>query len=253
MKDTVWLREIGLTKGESKVYMALLEIGQSSITAIIKKSGVSTSKSYDILHRLEEKGMVSHVIKSGIKYFKAAHPERLKEVVLEKQRELATAMTNIDKMMPTLLAKQKARETQEEAEIFVGLRGLATVFNEETEWMKQTKKESYVIGATRGGKAGRHINDFFRRLQEKRNQLRVKTMFVFNKAMRGNFPYLESSKYCSIRYIEGGSEMTSVNIFNDKVVIALYARQPFLFVIKSREVADDFGQYFHTLWKKGKK
>ena len=41
-----------LTMGESKVYQALVELGESPIGNIIKLSKVSHSKIYDILKRL---------------------------------------------------------------------------------------------------------------------------------------------------------------------------------------------------------
>jgi len=253
MVDLKLIEKAGLTEGESKVYIALLDTGQSSITDIVTKSRVSTSKSYDILNRLEEKGLVSHAIIRGIKYFKAASPKRLTEILEEKGNELKQAIKQIERIIPELIAKQQAKEAEEEAEVFAGMKGLISVFNEETEWMKKTNGISYVIGATKGGRAGKHIDDFFRRLQAKRDLLKLKTKFIFNEKMWGNFPYLEKSKHCLIRYIKVGSEMTSINIFNDKTVIAIYAKQPFLFVIKSQDIVNDFREYFQALWKLGKK
>ena len=96
MVDLTLLNKAGLTEGEGKVYMALLETGQSSITEIVKKSGISTSKSYDVLNRLEEKGLVSHVIIRGVKYFKAANPERLKEILEEKYKYVIMPHPKLD-------------------------------------------------------------------------------------------------------------------------------------------------------------
>lgn len=158
------LEKIGLTEGESKVYLALLELGQSSITNIITKSRVSTSKSYDILNRLEDKGLVSHVIMKGVKYFKAADPQRIIEILEEEKEKIENTKLQINKIIPELIAKQRLKEAEEEAEIFVGMKGLASVFNEETEWMKKTKKPSYVIGLTKGGKAGKQVDKFFERI-----------------------------------------------------------------------------------------
>jgi len=45
------LMNIGLTKGEAKVYSALNKIGQSTIGPIIDESGISRSKIYDVLDR----------------------------------------------------------------------------------------------------------------------------------------------------------------------------------------------------------
>ena len=71
------LKEIGLTDSEIKVYVALLEIGSSSKGPIVDKSGVASSKIYELLEKLMQKGLVSQVIKSNVKYFEAAPPKRL--------------------------------------------------------------------------------------------------------------------------------------------------------------------------------
>ena len=61
------LEKIGLTKSEIKVYLALLELGCSATGKIVEKSKASSSKIYEILDRLMQKGLVSFIIKSGIK------------------------------------------------------------------------------------------------------------------------------------------------------------------------------------------
>ena len=86
--DLRLLEEIGLTKGEIAVYMALLDVGSSTVGPIIDKANVSSSKVYDILERLMDKGLVSFVIKSGTKNFEAADPERLLDYMKEKKRSL---------------------------------------------------------------------------------------------------------------------------------------------------------------------
>ena len=48
------LREIGLTEGEIRVYLALLELGDSATGAITKKQGFG-SKVYEVLDRLKTK------------------------------------------------------------------------------------------------------------------------------------------------------------------------------------------------------
>ena len=60
------LEKIGLTEGEIKVYLALIELGSSSITSIIKKSGISGSKTYEVLDRLASKGLIAHITKNKV-------------------------------------------------------------------------------------------------------------------------------------------------------------------------------------------
>ena len=75
--DIKLLLEAGLTEGEVKVYLALLEIGETTTGPLIKKAKVSASKCYDILERLIQKGLVSSSVKANMKYFSAADPKRI--------------------------------------------------------------------------------------------------------------------------------------------------------------------------------
>ncbi len=46
------LEKIGLTNSEIKVYLSLLELGTVSKGAIVKKSGIASSKIYEITDKL---------------------------------------------------------------------------------------------------------------------------------------------------------------------------------------------------------
>ena len=63
------LQRIGLTRGESEVYITLLKTGNTSSGRLIKDSGVSRSKVYEVLERLKQKGLVTEMIKQNVKYF----------------------------------------------------------------------------------------------------------------------------------------------------------------------------------------
>ena len=64
--DTGLLESVGLTKSEAKVYLALLELGSSSKGPIVKRSGVASSKVYELLDKLIAKGLVSIVVKANV-------------------------------------------------------------------------------------------------------------------------------------------------------------------------------------------
>ena len=67
LMDTTSLREAGLTDGEIKVYLALLELGAATTGPIIEKSGIARSIIYQILDKLMQKGLVSMVMKDKTK------------------------------------------------------------------------------------------------------------------------------------------------------------------------------------------
>ncbi len=136
------LKRIGLTDGEIKVYLALLELGNSTSWDITQKSKVSGSKVYEVLDRLTGKGMVSVITKNNIKYFEATSPERILDYLEDKNREIESEKAEIRKIIPDLLLK-KSVSKKGVVRVFTGFEGAKAVF-EET--LNDCKKGDEMLG-----------------------------------------------------------------------------------------------------------
>jgi len=79
------LGEIGLSKNEAKVYLALLELGSATVGNISKKSKVHRTNVYDSLTKLESKNLVNCIEKDGTKYFNARDPKEIMNLIKEKE------------------------------------------------------------------------------------------------------------------------------------------------------------------------
>ncbi len=86
--ETGVLERIGLTKGEIKVYFALLELGPTTTGPLVDASEVSSSKIYLVLDRLLKKGLVSYSMQARKKYFEPADPRRIIDYLEERQKEI---------------------------------------------------------------------------------------------------------------------------------------------------------------------
>ena len=75
------LEQIGLTKGEIKAYLALLQLGSCTTGPLEARSGVSRSKLYVILEKLEKKGFASHMDKGGVRYFQPVEPSKISDYI----------------------------------------------------------------------------------------------------------------------------------------------------------------------------
>ena len=117
------LKDIGLTDGEIKAYLALLELGKSTVGKIIEKSRVSPSKIYDVLNRLIEKGLISYIIEGKVKHFKAAPPKNVLNYIERKEEDLKLHKNEFKKLLPELNSKQIQGNKIFNAEIFEGIRG----------------------------------------------------------------------------------------------------------------------------------
>lgn len=246
------LRKLGLTEGESKVYLALIGLGQTTTGPIVKKAGVTTSKSYKILARLEEKGLASHIFKNKVMHFKAASPEKILEIIEEQEQDLEKRKKEIEKLIPELISFQKKTQEKYEAEIYYGLEGLETLFNEQLRELNKGE-ENYVIGITHIEDYGEPVANFFRHLQKKRDEKGIVSNFLLGENARGSFDYMEKSKFTNLRYLPHAS-LVSINVYKTITIIGVFAGgNPILFKISSKDVADSFIEYFNLLWKLGKK
>src|SRR3989344_2330280 len=86
---------VGLTEKESEVYLALLSLGSSSAGQIIQKTGLHRAVVYDLLERLIEKGLVGYVIKGRKKYYESTNPQRLLDILKEKESKLKSILPNL--------------------------------------------------------------------------------------------------------------------------------------------------------------
>ncbi|MBU0907352.1 MAG: hypothetical protein KKD18_05070 [Nanoarchaeota archaeon] len=244
------LKSIGLTEGEIKIYLALLELGSSSIGKIIQKSKVSGSKTYEVLDRLAHKGLISHLIKNNVKYFEASSPERILDYLEEKQDQIEAEKQDIQNIIPELILKQKHAK-KAEAKIFSGWEGIKTA-NEDIiqtlskgeEWLSMgltQQPESWEIHFTNRQKIRAHKGIIHKHL------LNIKYKELYQK--RKSLPFTQ------FRFLPKEFEMpTSTEIYANKVLIFILLQEnPLAIMIENQHVAESFRKYFEHMWRTARK
>lgn len=70
------LTELGLTPTETRVYLASLKLGPTSVQEIAKAAKLSRTASYDVIASLQERGLMSTFERGKKTFFTAEEPER---------------------------------------------------------------------------------------------------------------------------------------------------------------------------------
>ncbi|MCX6741659.1 MAG: helix-turn-helix domain-containing protein [Candidatus Pacearchaeota archaeon] len=96
------LEKLGLTENQAKVYLALLRLGSVTAGIIIKETGLHRAYVYEILEKLMDKGLVSHVIQAQRKYFEAANPKKFLEMISEEKQNIQEKEQEIKKNPPSV-------------------------------------------------------------------------------------------------------------------------------------------------------
>jgi len=138
--DISILEEIGLTKGEIKTYLALLILGSNSTGPIAKESGVSRSKLYSVLDRLEKKGFASHVEKDGVRVFQAVEPSKIKDYLNKKSTELKKIEKDFDKFLPQLEAFYRQAGKKQSVRVYQGFSKLVAWGGNPAEFIPQMER-----------------------------------------------------------------------------------------------------------------
>src|SRR3989344_2278299 len=173
MKEQI-LEEIGLTRGGAKVYLTLLKIGETTTGKIIEEAQISAGKVYQILDKLIKKGLVSYIVKDKTKYFSASHPNRILDLLHEKEKNIKEKETEIKQILPSLIQDYNLERKNNEATLFKGLKGIQTAI---FELLDNSEKEILAMGITTS--KDEKFNILWEKWHNEREKRRIKCKCLF--------------------------------------------------------------------------
>ena len=245
------LESIGLTRGEADVYLTLLKAGNTTSGLLIKESGVSRSKVYDVLERLKQKGFVSEVIKENTRYFEATDPSRIIDYLNSKKAELDKSIISSQQLVKELKKTQSTHLEKQEAKIYIGIEGLKTVYNEILQELGP-KDEYLAFGIGPEEIKDEEISLFIRKFHMKRGENKIQARIIMNNATKSAMKFFSDLKHYSYRFTDVQFP-TNIAIYKDKVLTLVWGDKPLVFVIESEQVARKYRDYFEYVWGRAKR
>lgn len=124
------LIKLGFSEGEARVYMATLELGETSVAVISKKSKIERTTAYGFIESLKKRGYIT-VSKSGKKaVYSANNPKRLKIELQERGKIVEVLLPELLSITNELVAKPKVR-------FFDSREGIYDIYRETLEYPDQ--------------------------------------------------------------------------------------------------------------------
>lgn len=243
------LESAGLTAGESKVYLALIELNSSSVGAIIQKSGVSASKVYEILNKLIKKGIVSYITDEGKKIYTAQDPGKLIDFLKEQEKKIEESKIAINSIIPELRFKKSEKPFEPTVQVFEGRKGFMSIY------------ETILNELEDGGKFYTYTNlavtlefeNYFRRFNELRQKKKVTMYIVYQKSCWNlkkekqeerskrayYFPKVCMNEDLIPTTIAINSKACLITMVTDKIVAVL---------IRNKAMIEGYKKYFKYVW-----
>lgn len=238
--DTSVLEDIGLSATEIKIFITILELGESKAGKIIEKSGLQSSSAYNAINSLIGKGLVSYIKKSQVKFYKSADPEVILDYIDLKKREFM-------KILPELKEKQNKKES-EGVEFFKSFKGIKTIMSE---LFKNAKKGDIfrtfsIEDPEQYEKARERV---FRTVKQivKEKKLKMKGIFHKQTGYKPTKTSIMQKKYVNMPM------PPNTMIINDKIAIISWRDEPSGILIYSKDLSKMYEDFFEHMWESAKK
>lgn len=237
---------MGLSPNEAKIYEALVEKGESSISEIAINAQIHRRNAYDAINRLIDKGLCFLIVSQKENRYNAVDPDKLSELIAEKQIEL-------NKMLPELKKKFRKREAPQEAYIYRGIEGQKNIFRD----ILRVGKDSYFLGA-KGGWYDPLIESARKAMFKEANRKGIKFIQLFEHHIKDHMPDFPNYFEGKLEYRFLPKEYTTnsaIHIFGDYVitytglVIGKISDDIVFFVIRSHDLAESYRKWFWYMWE----
>lgn len=238
------LKELGFSERETKVYLALLELGSITVGPIAAKTRIQHAKVYQTLEKLIDKGLASYIIKSKTKYFQAQSPKRILSSLKEKEREFLA-------ILPRLEEKQEFSKEPQVARVHEGYKAIKAMFESIIEGLNKNShyyvfafKEEYLHSPL----ASRFLRQVHMQLAEKK----VDDRLIANSSIKKDF----KKNYAGIKNLK--AKFTNLNlplglmIIDNKVINWVWGKRPTAIEITSKQIASQYQKFFLEIWKTSK-
>lgn len=124
------LIKLGLNEKEAKIYLASLELGETTIQNIAQKSGINRTSVYYVMGHLKEKGLARSLTKRKKTYYYAEDPRKIKEQFDEKNK-------TIENILPELLSIVNAIDKKPKIKFYEGVEGVKEIYKEILKYPEQ--------------------------------------------------------------------------------------------------------------------
>jgi sugar-specific transcriptional regulator TrmB len=241
------LLQLNFSEKEISVYIAALELGESSIPMLSRETSISRGTVFDIVEHLKTNGFLAE-IKHGTK--RRLVPEsptnRLYRLLDKKHDELRRAQKDVDDILPILRTINAKDDAKPQIRTYFGEKGFHQVwdeiFRDGRDFLSIARIETFIEFS--GEK-------FLLDINERKKKLKLKSRAInedspWGRHMQENDPkYGRETRLAPKEFLFPSTEI----IFGDKIAMFSTQKENIILIIESHDFAESHRAYFEMMWK----
>lgn len=237
------LVSLGLSDKESSVYLALLELGRSTVSKISRKAEVNRATGYVILDSLVNMGLAHISGKEPKQEYTAESPDNLVRLLREKKMKAEKALATAESLALELKSIQK-KEERPQVKFYEGVDGMKQVY-EDTLTSSETIRAFASVEDVHS-LFGNYFPTYYKRRAGK--GISIRAVFPDTPASIERATHDAEESRESVLVPNGKYPFhPEVNIYDNKTMIASW-REKLGIIIESKEVADAMKTVFELAW-----
>jgi len=234
------LMELGLTKNQAEVYIALIKKPEQTAGKLAKKLAIDRTFVYGILSSLIDKGLVGYVTKENKRIFQPLDPENLIKEIEEKR---AKALKTIEKL------QQLKKLTKEETavKVYEGKAGLKA-------YIRDFLESGFFHTLGGGGQLSilESLKYEYPHYLKELSKKKIKGQVITSLKNAPKLKKIFNKTQVEIRTLENIESQANFTIFKNKLAIYSAEEKPFVIIIEDQTIAKSLKNYFVILWNTAK-
>lgn len=235
------LKQLGLHEHSALAYIALLKLGETGTSPIIRETGLHGQYVYQALTDLEEKSLAQHVIKRGRRKYSAKSPRTIVQLAEIRKTHAESLASKLNEIMT--LPPEQAFEVFQGRESYIA---------HEFDILEKAQEgsELLIIGGS-GDKFNNMLGSKLGEYTKLQNTKRIKIRYIGSENEREKIQTMHGGRNnFSIRYLPGlFTGDVNTNIWSSSLGFNVYGDPVTRFTIWSPIIAGSYKQFFETLWK----
>jgi len=112
------VQQIGFSRGESEVYVALLQKKEFTAPELAKMTTVTRTKIYEVIQKLIRKGVCNENFKNGQKYYRAVNPEMIfQKIISNYESDIEQMKIKFSKEQEKIVLKMREKTAAHQKKI----------------------------------------------------------------------------------------------------------------------------------------